>query len=297
MADWEGITEFVAVAETESFTAAAKRLNTSVANVSRQIQALENRLATKLFHRTTRKVSATEEGNVFYQHCRQVLDGLEDAERALTSLQIKPTGKLKITAPLSYGEKFIAPLISDFAIAYPDLKIEMLLSNQQFDLIENGFDLAIRLGVLEDSTLVAKKLADRKQYVCASPNYLAQYGQPHTLPELGQHNCLLGTLDYWRFEEQGKQRNIKVTGSLRCNSGPALRDAALKGVGLVQLPDYYVDEYIASGELVPLLSKQRQSLEGIWAVYPSNRFLSTKVKTLIQFLAKNLTSNHLQHDD
>ena len=289
MASWEGITEFVAVAETESFTAAAKRLNTSVANISRQIQALENRLTTKLFHRTTRKVSATEEGNVFYQHCRQLLDGLDDAERALSSLHAKPTGKLKITAPLSYGEKFIAPLISDFSIEYPDLKIDMLLSNQQFDLIENGFDLAIRLGVLEDSTLVAKKLADRKQYVCASPDYLAQYGQPHTLLELERHNCLLGTLDYWRFDENGKQRNMKVKGNFRCNSGPALRDAALKGAGLVQLPDYYVDEYIKSGALVPLLNKQGQSREGIWAVYPSNRFLSTKVKTLIDFLAIRLT--------
>ncbi len=296
MASWEGITEFVAVAETTSFTGAAKRLNTSVANISRQVQGLENRLATKLFHRTTRKVSPTEEGNLFYQHCRQVLDGLDDAERALTSLHLKPTGKVKITAPLSYGEKFIAPLISDFALEYPNLNIEMLLSNQKLDLIDNGFDLAIRLGPLEDSSLVAKKLATRTQYVCASPAYLAQYGQPHTLSELGQHNCLLGTLDYWRFEEQGKQRNMKVSGNLRCNSGPALRDAALKGVGIVQLPDYYVDEHLASGALVALLTQQRQNQEGIWAVYPSNRFLSTKVKTLIRFLAERLSSDSAVHN-
>ena len=289
MASWEGVTEFVAVAETESFTAAAKRLDSSVANISRQIRALENRLATKLFHRTTRKVSATEEGRLFYHHCRQVLDGLDDAERAITNLQTKPTGKLKITAPLSYGEKFIAPLVNDFALEYSDLTIEMLLSNQQFDLIENGFDLAIRLGVLEDSTLVAKKLADREQYVCASPGYLARYGQPHTLPELDKHNCLLGTLDYWRFEEAGKQRNLKVKGNLRCNSGPALRDAALKGVGLVQLPDYYVGEFIETGELVTVLDKQCQSMEGIWAVYPSNRPMCTKVRMLISFLAERLT--------
>ena len=289
MANWEGVTEFVAVAETESFTAAAKRLDSSVANISRQIQALENRLATKLFHRTTRKVSATEEGHVFYHHCRQVLDGLEDAERAISNLQTKPTGKLKITAPLSYGDKFIAPLINDFAIEYPDLKIEMLLSNQQLDLIESGFDLAIRLGVLEDSTLVAKRLADRKQYVCASPDYLTRYGQPHTLSELDKHNCLLGTLDYWRFDEDGKQKNLKVKGSLRCNSGPALRDAALKGLGLVQLPDYYVGKFIETGELVTVLNKQCQSMEGIWAVYPSNRHLSTKVRMLIDFLAERLS--------
>jgi DNA-binding transcriptional LysR family regulator len=156
-------------------------------------------------------------------------------------------------------------------------------------LIENGFDLAIRLGVLEDSTLVAKKLADRKQYVCASPDYFSRYGQPHTLSELHEHNCLLGTLDYWRFEEAGKQRNLKVKGNLRCNSGPALRDAALKGLGLVQLPDYYVEEFIEAGELVTVLNKQCQNMEGIWAVYPSNRHLSTKVSMLINFLAQKLT--------
>ena len=218
-----------------------------------------------------------------------MLDGLEDAERAISNLQTKPTGKLKITAPLSYGDKFIAPLINDFAIEYPDLKIEMLLSNQQLDLIESGFDLAIRLGVLEDSTLVAKRLADRKRYVCASPDYLTRYGQPHTLSELDKHNCLLGTLDYWRFDEDGKQKNLKVKGSLRCNSGPALRDAALKGLGLVQLPDYYVGKFIETGELVTVLNKQCQSMEGIWAVYPSNRHLSTKVRMLIDFLAERLS--------
>jgi len=291
MANWEGITEFVAVAETGSFTTAAKRLNTSVANVSRHIQALESRLETKLFQRTTRKVSATEEGNLFYQHCRRVLDGLADAERALTDLQSRPTGTLKLTAPLSYGEKFVAPIINDFALKHPNLHIDMVLTNQQQDLIENGFDLAIRLGVLEDSSLVAKKLAQRKQYVCASPAYLEKHGSPHTLSELEQHNCLLGTLDYWRFDEGGKHRNVRVSGNLRCNSGPALRDAALKGLGLVQLPDDYVEQHLQSGELIALLTPHNRSLEGIWAVYPSNHFLSTKVKLLIDYLAERLSAS------
>lgn len=290
MAHWEGITEFVAVAETESFTAAAKRLHCSVANISRQIRALENRLATKLFHRTTRKVSATEEGRMFYHHCRQLLDGLEDAERSITNLQTKPSGRLKITAPQSYGEKFIAPLINNFAIDYPDLDIEVSLSNQQFDLLESGFDLAVRLGVLQDSSLVAKRLASRTQHVCAAPAYLAQFGQPHTLAELENHNCLLGTLDYWRFEEAGKPRSLKVTGNLRCDSGPALRDAARKGLGLVQLPDYYVKQDIKTGALVPVLRKLQPSIEGIWAVYPSNRHLSTKVRLLVDYLAQHLSA-------
>ena len=281
---------FVMAAERLNISAAGRELGLAPAVASARLAKLET-LRVELLRRTTRKVSTTEAGLVFYHHCRQLLDGLDEAERALTNLQTKPTGSLKITAPLSFGEKFIAPLVNNFASKYPDLSIEMLLSNQQFDLIENGFDLAIRLGVLEDSSLMAKRLSSRKQYVCASPDYLARRGQPHTLSELSRHNCLLGTLDYWRFEEGGKQRNLRVKGNMRCNSGPALRDAALKGLGLVQLPDYYVDAFIARGELVAVLSQQSHALEGIWAVYPANRHQSTKVRMLIDFLAKAMAND------
>ena len=293
MSNWEGVTEFVAVAETASFTAAAKRLNTSVANISRQIRALENRLGSKLFNRTTRKVSATEEGRIYYHHCRQVLNSLEDAERAITNLQHTPSGTLRLTAPMAYGEKFIAPLVNDFAIEHPELDVEMRLNNQKFDLIEEGFDLAIRLGVLEDSSLMAKKLASRTQYVCASPNYMDRCGQPHSLSELENHNCLLGTLDYWRFDDAGKQRNIRVKGSLRCNSGPALLDAALKGLGLVQLPNYYVSSHIEQGNLIAVLDQYCQKNEGIWALYPPNRHLSPKVRMLIDFLSEKLPTSSI----
>ena len=288
MYNWEGVNEFVAVAEMGSFTAASKRLGISTAQVSRQISALESRLATKLFLRTTRKVSATEAGQVYYTHCRQVLDGLEDAERAITNLQSTPRGSLKLTAPVTYGERTLAPIINEFVGRYPELEVQINLTNRKVDLIDEGYDLAIRLGQLSDSTMIAKRLASRTQHVCASPAYLSTHGIPHSLSELEQHNCLLGTLDYWRFQENGKKRNIRVKGNLVCNSGRALVDAALKGIGIVQLPDYYVMPFIDNGELVPLLEHHRQPDEGIWAVYPHNRHLSPKVRMLLDFLAEKL---------
>ncbi|WP_111642854.1 LysR substrate-binding domain-containing protein [Marinimicrobium alkaliphilum] len=288
MANWEGINEFAAVADAGSFTEAARRLGTSVANVSRRVSTLEARLDAKLLQRTTRRVSLTEEGRIYHRHCRQVLENLEEAERAVSRLHTQPVGQLRLTAPLSYGERYIAPLVNEFAQQHPALNIELKLNNQKLDLIDEGLDLAIRLGVLEDSRLVARKLSSRAQYVCAAPAYLARHGQPHTLSELDQHNCLLGTLDYWRFMEKGKTRTIRVKGSLRCNSGPALVDAALKGIGLVQLPDYYVGRPIEQGELVPLLTQYPPMSEGIWALYPTNRHLSSKVRLLIEFLAERL---------
>ena len=290
MFNWEGVSEFVAVAEAESFTKAAQRLGISTAQVSRQISALEARLATKLFHRTTRKVSTTEVGRVYYQHCRQVLDGLDEAERAITNLQSSPRGLLKITAPVTYGEMTIAPLVNDFIAMYPELEVKINLTNQKIDLIDEGYDLAIRLGQLEDSSMMAKRLSSRTQHVCASPSYLSTFGIPHSLSELDQHNCLLGTMDYWRFEENGKTRNVRVKGTVSCNSGHALVDAAIKGIGIIQLPDYYLHPYIEEGQLVPLLEQNRSPEEGIWALYPHNRHLSPKVRMLLDYLSQALTS-------
>ncbi|MFV8572268.1 LysR substrate-binding domain-containing protein [Marinobacter sp. SBS5] len=288
---WEGVSEFVAVAEAESFTAAAKRLGISTAQVSRQVSALESRLSTKLLYRTTRKVSVTEAGQTYYEYCRQVLDGLEEAERAMTNLQLIPKGKLRLTAPVTYGEKVIAPLVNDFVLRYPELEVQLNLTNQKLDLVGGGYDLAIRLGKLEDSTMMAKRLSSRTLYVCASPNYLSTYGVPHSLSELEQHNCLLGNLDYWRFQERGKSHNVRVKGNMKCDSGWALLDAALKGIGIVQLPDYYVQPSLDCGKLVNLLEHYQEADDGIWAVYPHNRHLSPKVRMLLDFFDESLSKN------
>lgn len=285
---WEGVSEFVAVAETESFTQAAKRLGISTAQVSRQVSALEARLATKLFHRTTRKVSVTETGQIYFQHCRQVLDGLEEAERTITNFQSAPRGKLRITAPVTYGEKTIAPLVNDFVLRYPELELELNLTNRTLDLVAEGYDLAVRMGTLESSTLMARRLATRSQYVCASPQYLASHGTPHSLSELENHNCLQGNQDHWRFQENNKAKSLRIKGNITCGSGWALLDAASKGVGIVQLPDYYVQPHLDSGQLVALLTQYQQPDEGIWAVYPHNRHLSPKVRFLLDHLTQSL---------
>lgn len=288
MQRWEGVNEFVAVAETESFTRSAKRLDVSTAHVSRQISALEDRLSTRLFYRTTRRVSTTEAGQIYYQHCRQILDALEQAERSMTNMQLVPQGRLRLTAPVTYGEKSIAPLVNDFVLRYPELDVEMKLTNQQLDLVAEGYDLAVRLGKLDDSSLMARRLASRTLYVCASPAYLAVHGTPHSLSELEHHNCLQGNLGYWRFQDAGHPRNVRIRGNVRCDSGRALLDAALKGVGIVQLPDYYVGPALDAGTLIPLLTHYQEDDDGIWAVYPHNRHLSPKVRMLLDYFVDSL---------
>lgn len=288
--NWEGIAEFVTVAETESFTLAAKKLGISTAHVSRQVSALESRLATKLLQRTTRKVTITEIGSIYYQRCRQLLDDLQDAEHAMSDLQSKPTGRLKITAPVTFGEISIAPLINNFSALYPELDIELNLSNQKMDLVADGYDLGIRQGLLDDSSMMAKRLASRTLYVCAAPSYLAELGTPHKLVDLSQHNCLQGSLGHWRFQVKGKTRNIHINGNLRCNSGRALADAALKGLGIVQLPGEYVLNAINSGQLLAVLDEFRAPDEGVWAIYPHNRNLLPKVRMLIDYLDEELSA-------
>jgi DNA-binding transcriptional LysR family regulator len=286
---WQGICEFTAVAESGNFTQAAKKLLISTAQVSRQVSELEQRLNTKLFYRTTRKVTLTEEGQQFYQQCRSILEGLESAERSLTNLQSIPQGKIKISAPVTYGERHIIPLINQFLIQYPQIEIEVQLSNQRINLIEEGYDLAIRLGQLDDSSLIAKPISTRQHYLCAAPSYLDHHGQPESISDLKNHNCLLGSADFWLFgDKRGNDKKLRVSGNLRCNSGLGLVDAALKGIGIVQLPEYYVSKHIAQGELVVLLNDFQRQQEGIWALYPQNKFLANKVRLLIDFLKEDL---------
>ncbi|MCC5452035.1 LysR family transcriptional regulator [Rheinheimera sp. UJ51] len=289
MKQWIGISEFVAVAEQHSFTKAAKQLGISVAQVSRNIAELEASLAIKLLYRSTRSVSLTEEGLLYLQHCRHLVASLDEANRTLANLKATPRGQIKLTAPVFYGETRIAPLLHDFMLRYPDTELDLQLSNNKLDLVQGGYDLAIRLGTLESSSLIARKLASRTQYVVAAPAYLAQHGTPTSLTALAQHQCLTGTVANWRFMQQGKIVQFKPQGRIVCNSGVALRDAALKGLGLVQLPDYYVSDNLQQGELVAVLSELRQPDEGIWAIYPQNRHLSAKVRVLVDYLASKLS--------
>ena len=285
---WQGVSEFVAVAELESFTRAAEQLKLSTAQVSRQVSQLEQRLSVKLLYRTTRKVTLTDDGRVFYQDCRAVLDGLQNAEDTVQNLQNKPKGKLKMTASVTYGERVILPLVNQFIKQYSEVQVEVYLTNKRVDIVDESYDLAIRIGELKDSNLMARKLSKRSSYVCASPEYIKHYGEPHSLSELQHHNCLRGTIENWRFNIDGREKTVKVGGNIRYNSGYALTNAALQGIGIVQLPDYYTRSYIEQGKLIPVLEHYRIPEEGIWAVYPQNRFLSPKVRTLIDYLVDNI---------
>lgn len=305
MKQWQGISEFVAVAEHKSFTAAADWLGMSVAQVSRNVSELEHRLQVRLFYRSTRQVRLSEEGQVYLQHCQHLVQGLDDANRAMGNLQQSPQGRLRMTAPVYFGETIIAPLLNDFLIEHADIELELELTNKRLDLIEGRFDLAIRLGHLDDSSMVAKRLGQRRHYIVASPEYLARHGLPKTPECLQQHQLLSGTLEYWRLTTQprsgkaeagpppGGSRNAKTHAHMqikphsrwRCNSGVVLLDAVRKGHGLAQLPDYYVLSDLQAGRLRAVLTEYHPEDDGIWALYPQNRHLSPKVRAVVTYLS------------
>lgn len=285
---WEGLDEFVAVAECGQFTAAAQRLGVSSSHISRQIVRLEERLQTRLLYRSTRKVALTEAGQTFLHHCQRLQDGREEALRAIGDLGGEPKGLLRMTCAVAYGERFITPLVTRFMGIHPQLRVDIELSNDTLDLVHEGMDLAIRLGRLQDSRLVATRLAPRRMYVCAAPTYLERYGRPHSLSELGRHNCLVGSSDIWLLQQNGKEFSQRVQGNWRCNSGQAVLDAALQGVGLCQLPDYYVQEHLRRGALVSLLDAHQPPNTAVWALYPQQRHLSPKVRKLVEFLKEGL---------
>jgi DNA-binding transcriptional LysR family regulator len=290
MSRWEGLDEFVAVAERGSFMAAAQKLRVSSSHVSRQVARLEERLQTRLLYRTTRRVSLTDAGHHFFARCQRLIEERDDAFSAVSDQNSVPSGLLRMTAAVAYGERFIVPLVNDFMARHPQLRVEIELSNRTLDLVQEGFDLAIRLGRLGESRLVATRIAPRVMYLCAAPAYLERYGRPHTLSELARHNCLIGTSDTWMLQVDGREQHFKPSGNWRCNSGHAVLDAALRGFGICQLPDYYVQEPLRRGELVALLSAHQPPDTAVWAVYPQRRLLSAKVGGLIDALKSGLAA-------
>lgn len=286
--NWQGINEFVEVIETESFTQAASKLSCSTAHISRQVSKLETRLKVKLFNRSTRKTVATHEGIVFYQHCRGVLDRLLLAEEAMSKLKSKPHGKIKLTAPVTYGSTHILPVINDFIELYPEIEVDANLTNRQVDLLDEGYDLAIRIGSLKDSSLVAHKISQRTSHICGSPSYFERHGTPKSPLDLKEYNCLLGTIDSWRFKIRGNEKRINLNGNIRYNNGYGLADAAVKGLGIVQLPIQYTQNHIDKGELVTVLDDFMLPDDPIWALFHHNQQLSPKIRMLVDFLTESL---------
>jgi DNA-binding transcriptional LysR family regulator len=290
MSRWEGLDEFVAVAECGSFSRAAERLRLSSSHVSRQVALIEERLQARLLYRTTRRVSLTEAGQTFFVRCQRLIEERDEAFLTISDLHSAPTGLLRMTAAIAYGERFIVPLVNDFMAQHPQLKVEIDLTNRALDMVHEGFDLAIRLGRLNESSLVATRLAPRAMHLCAAPAYLEKYGRPHTLSELGQHNCLIGTSDIWLFQQDGREFAFRPSGNWRCNSGQAVLDATLRGFGLSQLPEYYLNDLLRSGELISLLAANQPPNAAVWAIYPQRRYALPKVRLLIDALKGGLAA-------
>ncbi len=286
MRRWDAIEAFVTVVREGNFSAAARRLDVSPSHISRQVADLEKRLATPLIYRTTRSIRLSEAGEQFFEQCHRLLEGFISAEEAITQAQQEPVGSLRVTCATTFGERFLAPQLNDFVARYPGIRLDLHLTNRQTDLVSEGYDLAVRMGSLKDSSLLSRRLCDRREYLCASPDYLQRHGMPHTLGELADHNCLLGSNPCWLFTEKGQRRELKVTGNWRSNSVPALLDAVQKGLGIAQLPDYYVEPLLARGELVTMLEQYRYPFSGVWLVYPQAKQRSTKLRILSDFLAE-----------
>ncbi|MGE4409355.1 MAG: LysR substrate-binding domain-containing protein [Sphingobium sp.] len=284
---WHGIDEFVAVATLGSFAGAAKQLGIPTSTVSRAVARLEAQVRTQLFYRTTRKVALTESGRVFVDHCRRIIAERDEAFAAL-SASGEPGGELRITCSTALGEGFVAPIVQDFCLAWPQINVTLDLSNRIVDLVAEGYDLAIRTGDMSDSRMVRTRIANRSLYSCASPDYLERMGVPVSVVDLARFDCLIGSALTWHFEVDGVDRVFRPKGRWRCNSGVAIANAALAGLGICQLPDFYVLRHLASGALVEILPDCRRREEPIWAVYPEQRHLMPKVRLLVDQLKMRL---------
>ncbi|NMM04711.1 LysR family transcriptional regulator [Polaromonas sp.] len=283
---------FTAVVDAGSFVRAAETLDMSKAAVSRYVAELEARLGVRLLHRTTRKLSLTEEGRAFHARCKAILGELDEAESVITARSAQASGLVKINVPVTFGNLHLAPLWSDFMTQNPRVTLDVTLNDRVVDLVEEGYDMAVRIGTLPSSSLISKKLASTRMVLCASPAYLKEHDQPEHPSDLARHAVLayslLATGEQWGFDGPDGRQTVVVNPVLRTNSGDTCRAAALKHHGIILQPTFMVGEDLRSGALVELMPQYRSSEFGIYAVYPSRRYMSAKVRLLIEFLAKAL---------
>lgn len=291
MSKWDGIDEFIAVATTSSFTQAARAIGMSPTHVSRAIGQLEEKLQALLFHRTTRRVSLTETGQIFYEHCKRMAEERDEAI-ALIAENGEPQGELKVSCSAAMGERFVAPILRRFAAQHAKLRVNIELTNRTVDLVGEGIDLAVRTGVISDPRLLSTLVASRRLYTCAAPEYLREHGRPHSVGELQNHECIVGTSTQWRYSDSSdgaeRGRYHRPAGRFRCNSGQAVIDACVSGLGLCQLPEFYILPYLQHGMVELVLEDIRPPDEPIWAVYSRRRHLLPKIKNAIEALKLEL---------
>jgi DNA-binding transcriptional LysR family regulator len=290
MQDLRTLSIFVRVAERRSFVRAAADLGITQSGVSNAISRLEDQLGVRLLARTTRRVSLTDDGAAFFERCRQSLAELEEAELVLKETRLKPTGRLRVDMPVSFGRLKVVPLLGPFQAQYPDLKLVISFTDRYVDLVEEGIDVSVRFGVLQDSSLMARRLTQTQFRVVGAPGYLAKHGRPRTPDDLAGHNCLAFTLRDtrlardWRFARDGMESTLAPQGNMSFSDGAALCDAACAGYGLAQIHGYYIDNAVTAGKLEPVLEKFRPAIDPIWLVYPQTRHLSPKVRAFIDFM-------------
>lgn len=287
---------FTAVIDTGSFQAAGERLGIAKSVISRRVSQLEQSLQCRLLHRTTRRLSLTEEGRQFYQRTVQILTDLEDAELETTHKNMEVRGRLKLAAPLSFSLLHLSEAIDQFLIEHPAIELELDLNDRNINLVEDGFDMAVRIGQLEDSSLVAKRIGSSRNMTCASQSYLEKYGCPDTPEVLDRHVGLqysnISYADQWCYrDDEGNERQGKPQIRVRSNNGETLASSAVAGLGIVSGPSFILGEYISSGRLIPILEKFERPVVGIYALYPPGRLIPGRIQVLTQFLAERFGNN------
>lgn len=279
---------FVAVLDAGSFTGAADRLGVTKSAVSRRISDLEDDLGVRLLHRTTRRLSLTEAGERYLRYARRALSEAQAAEDAASSLQDSPRGHLRINTPMSFGRLHVAPAIPDFLARYPDIRVEMTMEDRTIDLVEGGYDVGIRVGVLAESSLIARRLAPSRNVVCATPAYLEQHPPVLTPRDLLQHNCLryayFSEANEWTFTREDQREPVRVSGSYQVNNSEALREAVLAGVGVARVPLFVVGEDLRRGRLTRVLPHYDMPAQYVHAVWPERAYLPRKVRVFVDFL-------------
>ncbi|HTH17480.1 MAG TPA: LysR family transcriptional regulator [Magnetospirillum sp.] len=285
-----GMAIFARVVDSGGISAAARDLRLSKSAVSKQLAALEDRLGARLLQRTTRRMSLTEAGAGFLEHCRRVVAEAEAAESAVGALQAEPRGMLRVNAPMTFGTMHLASAIPDFLARYPQVSVDLALNDRLVDLLDEGFDVAVRIARLADSSLVARRLAPARRVIVAAPSYLDRRGRPGTLAELVGHDILsytyVPTSDEWSFVGPGGEERVRVEGRLKANNGEVLLAACLAGAGIAALPTFISGPSLRAGTLVRVLPHLESSEIGIHAVWPTARHLSAKVRAFVDFLAE-----------
>src|SRR5690349_10727582 len=284
----EAMEIFVRIVDAGSFSAVARELNTTQPTISKQITALEARLKTRLLNRSTRSLSVTESGTAYYERCKRILEEVRAAEGALGRLQSSLTGTLHVNGSIAMGQMFLTPLMLEFQRSYPELTVELTLNDRYIDLVEEGVDVAVRLGRLADSNLVARRLGSTHRVLVATPEYLAARGMPQRPSDLEQHNCLLyaylSTGNEWSFRGPQSDLRVHAHGNFKANNGHSIREALLAGAGVALMPDWLVHEQIVNGKLTVLLPDFAPEPLEVNAVYPSGRHVSAKLRTFVDFL-------------